>query len=768
MPPSTPPHAVTAGPPVKITVTPLMLKTHHNDGASTHEASLKTKNDIQAAIWASRVRRTFATAEFLEPDKFLENYLPISGSWGAGSKRYNAAPRKLRAALAAVKAATLEKQMYTPLEEYLTASVQKFPPKERPSFARTDTTSFPVIDETLRLHHTSPDMTATFPGANPPQAPASWTWADPSTIVEMKLKEYQDPVDEKNGLRVGKEHGRTLAQLAVNACNMLMQSRGCFVFIVGIYGTNARLFRFDRTGVIASQSFNWATQHTILPKFFWRLCHPELPYARIAGSDPTISFPTKEEKKSMYGKFCQVTGISFEQDTFERETADSRWIQAQFDNKKLVRCFTVGEPIYRCTGLFSRATRVDKVLVEDDPKPALYALKDSWGQNCRRPESEFYEILQPAGMTAPFGVAQCRGGFNLHKDRAEDGIYTTISATARNELDAVERGRRRTLTYPVGNKLTEFSSTRQLVQGFMDAIKGHKSLHDRGILHRDISIGNVLFVDNRSKLEYTTFLTDLDYSEITAEHLEQVKKDYPHLFNDTLLDTLKNLKDRTGTFRFLAMELIKSAGNPPLHHLKHDLESFYWLLVWILLRHTEHDYPLTCRNVFDHANNGLAFIAKQGWIVGVTFVIPGNEPLTRLLEDLRDIFEAQSKRRDPVESTHEMVLDAFEKALNMEGWPEADASIPFIPPIENDEIGESITTQTGGNQSGLGTDATGSESPTKAPGKRLASAAVEDTAAGSAGSSKRSRQDIPKSLPNVNPTTRSMVKATAPKNGRKS
>ncbi|KAJ7126971.1 hypothetical protein C8R44DRAFT_912347 [Mycena epipterygia] len=108
-------------------------------------------------------------------------------------------------------------------------------------------------------------MTATFPGVDPPKAPTSWTWADAATIIEMKLKEDKVPVDGNIGLKGGEEHGRVLAQLAVNVCNMFkMKHRSWFVFIVGIYGTNARLFRFDRIGVIASQLFSGDTGHVLL------------------------------------------------------------------------------------------------------------------------------------------------------------------------------------------------------------------------------------------------------------------------------------------------------------------------------------------------------------------------------------------------------------------------------------------------------------------------------------------------------------------------
>lgn len=38
----------------------------------------------------------------------------------------------------------------------------------------------------------------------------------------------------------------------------------------------------------------------------------------------------------------------------------------------------------------------------------------------------------------------------------------------------------------------------------------------------------------------------------------------------------------------MAMEVIFFAGT--IHDVRHDLETFFWLLVWVLLRHTNHEH----------------------------------------------------------------------------------------------------------------------------------------------------------------------------------
>ncbi|EMD37056.1 hypothetical protein CERSUDRAFT_137487, partial [Gelatoporia subvermispora B] len=64
----------------------------------------------------------------------------------------------------------------------------------------------------------------------------------------------------------------------------------------------------------------------------------------------------------------------------------------------------------------------------------------------------------------------------------------------------------------VGRPLSTFTSTRELVTAIRDAVIGHRCAWESGILHRDISAGNVLIVEEHMKKPFEGFLTDFDYS----------------------------------------------------------------------------------------------------------------------------------------------------------------------------------------------------------------------------------------------------------------
>jgi hypothetical protein len=84
---------------------------------------------------------------------------------------------------------------------------------------------------------------------------------------------------------------------------------------------------------------------------------------------------------------------------------------------------------------------------------------------------------------------------------------------------------------------------------------GHKSLLNANILHRDISIGNVMLTE----AEDDGFLIDLDLG---------VKIDR---------EKASGAPSKTGTKVFMAIGALYGEE----HSFMHDLESFFWLLFWI-------------------------------------------------------------------------------------------------------------------------------------------------------------------------------------------
>ncbi|KAI0648836.1 hypothetical protein C8Q79DRAFT_1007418 [Trametes meyenii] len=259
-----------------------------------------------------------------------------------------------------------------------------------------------------------------------------------------------------------------------------------------------------------------------------------------------------------------------------------------------------------------------------------------------------------------------------------------------------ERSHMRIVIDDVGRPLTEFKSTHELVTAVRDAIVGkfgvscgHRLLWEKAeILHRDVSVGNILIKDEK-KMEdkFSGFLHDYDYSSMVPDpktSLEEVEAgsesigDDPELGLDVSDETKESIdpevqKERTGTYYFMAVEMLKVPDI--IHNTHHDLESFYWVLLWVVVRHTDHGQGTDiCNAIFKYGNDWDSANAKKGWLDDAVFDIPNNKPLSFLLKELTRLVQFNFPRQNIPQTLldYDSVLNIFNEALEMDSWPEND------------------------------------------------------------------------------------------------
>ena len=146
-----------------------------------------------------------------------------------------------------------------------------------------------------------------------------------------------------------------------------------------------------------------------------------------------------------------------------------------------------------------------------------------------------------------------------------------------------------------------------------------------------------------------------------------------------------------GTLYFMAIDLLST--DEVVHELRHDLESFFWVLVWIVLRHTTHSLgKKACNNLFNGENEEQCKGQKVGFLGGnpKPLVVAFNEPLTNLIKEFRLACRNNNtldsdRPSDPL--THRKVLKIFDDALAQEGWPtEKDHARSFRIPDDEKEL----------------------------------------------------------------------------------
>ncbi|KAI0706491.1 hypothetical protein C8Q76DRAFT_787036 [Earliella scabrosa] len=379
----------------------------------------------------------------------------------------------------------------------------------------------------------------------------------------------------------------------------------------------------------------------------------------------------------------------------------------------------------------------------DDPQPAdlkLRIIKEAWHQLARRSERDFYDRLAVIPEEEKFGLPSLLGGGDLgerearqwehalygastprsaltsdvHKTRLSESSATThgpiprlLSTTTSTPNAPVRRPMHQTFTWRlargpdhwhhershmrfvvdvVGRPLTQFHSTKELVTAMRDAIKGHRLAMTRaGVLHRDVSMGNILIVgdyDLDSKPRFEGFVHDFDYSSMSRDipDAQLTNMSAAELAQRLVAEAdAGTLMNRTGTYFFLARGLLTSRRTS--HTIRHDLESFYWVLLWVVLRHVAYDSPHGKKLyaiIFPDNNQSAAAGAKESWLDSdvFDFSIKGNAPLTDLIREVAEMLENATKHLNGI--NYDTFLAPFEIALQRNDWPDNDAALPYV------------------------------------------------------------------------------------------
>ncbi|KAG8928641.1 hypothetical protein FRC02_006653, partial [Tulasnella sp. 418] len=273
-----------------------------------------------------------------------------------------------------------------------------------------------------------------------------------------------------------------------------------------------------------------------------------------------------------------------------------------------------GEIYYRIktvswsTSCFGRSTRCFEArkLVKSKAKWSnkTYLLKYFWNDMKRQPdEGQIYERVKKAGVKE--GVAECVGfarltklsdirkGLPLLRSSGSSGRCTekddrkcdTTNASGGEVLG--DRQLCVLVLATVGRSISKPTSVHELLSAARASVQGHKEIYEKAkILHRDISTSNVRIRDSprtfpdgveeeQSGSSNNGFLIDFDLS-LLLDHSDA-----------TRFERLA----RTGTFAFMAWQIMdlqptslaQDDGSPstPFHGYKHDLQSFFWVLLYI-------------------------------------------------------------------------------------------------------------------------------------------------------------------------------------------
>ncbi|KAF7308874.1 Protein kinase domain-containing protein [Mycena kentingensis (nom. inval.)] len=500
---------------------------------------------------------------------------------------------------------------------------------------------------------------------------------------------------------------QAFAHLVNSARHTFLYLWRCRIYLIVVFGVDqARIVCFDRSGFAATEAFNWQSDIAHLAHFFLRLISRAARSARRNEVDDTLWAAPERTTRNLWDAIRHHPFYAGHQQLqSEREFKANCLVlfAAQRNSEgqqELVKCLTVGPSLFTSSDVFGRATQVFRVVVETDldayiaaprhAKPTLtfYALKDVWLSERNRPETNFYDFLEhhcknanpPIDMDAE-GMARCRGVLDLSSPATGGGVLWQVQR--HRTTFGGESGQRRhvrMLLTPVGRKLSTFECTKDLVATLGNTVNHLLIAYEAGILHRDVSAGNIMLVEEHSGRP--GFLLDYDYAEFTADGAARFNSlpEFADRRQVDLEELERSLNRYSGTLQFSAVEMLQQSTNEsyngPLtsfrHNIHHDLKSLYWVLVWLVLHHMK-DACLPLGSLPEFFTAPPAEKIEWFYHDSAVPLKDRSSPLGGLLSQLRDIVGRQVVEGVPIKSTG--FLAVFCEAFQAEEERKADITM---------------------------------------------------------------------------------------------
>ncbi|RSL99360.1 hypothetical protein CDV31_012226 [Fusarium ambrosium] len=285
-----------------------------------------------------------------------------------------------------------------------------------------------------------------------------------------------------------------------------------------------------------------------------------------------------------------------------------------------------------------------------------YAVKFSWRSRSRSPEERMLRLAQQRNVQGVVRLvsyhvvdesANLRQYLELVGHRGFPHADPVASPSTNLDMSCL-------VVTPSGRPISKFDDIRELLEAFRDAIKAHRSLYfDGGILHRDISTGNIIIPDTKKEGEPRGMLIDLDLSKEVA-------------------DLPTTSEQVVGTRPFMSIDLMKHGQ----HSCLHDLDSFFFVFLWVVICRDDEPSPESVLNgwsdgSFDQIVRRKAKdISLDNFHILVSEFPPFFRCLAGLAYELREMVDApwkyisRPRKTQQIERQYFKMISAFEAALD--------------------------------------------------------------------------------------------------------
>ncbi|EPQ50249.1 hypothetical protein GLOTRDRAFT_134120 [Gloeophyllum trabeum ATCC 11539] len=509
------------------------------------------------------------------------------------------------------------------------------------------------------LHSIAPDLVIDV--GDERSEPGQWTHA--LGLIEVKADKEKDPAfNNVIPKRMNTQQVEAWSQIQEYGAVAFQARPRCYLLGIGFYDDIARFYRWDHSAVIFSTSFNYKDDCAPLLRFLYGFVF--FGNNNNMGVDATITRPLPNNQGLSLALLERIYRKAREEKVIARaHKVDQNALLSQsltmvvppsLDHAKQENYVTLSSPLFSSRSLFGRGTKtwlavpatlIDSACPSGEELEHAVVIKDYWREVDRLTEKEIYDRIHAGGHVV--GVARCRTGFDV--DSVDDTTTQQIHNTCVSRVNALlpeakfcEHKHYRCILESVGIPLTRFRSTRQLLEAVRDVVKALRDLAKKGILHRDISVHNIM-ISALPEREHGAvgFLIDPDLRRIT------------------------------GTIQFISLKLL-TAKKSIVHEDWHDLESVFWVLLFTVVRHVRTNLiKEDIHDIFD----GTKGNGRSAWILGMswdTVEVENHPPLTRCVHELARLVASHYGLITANLLTHDAVLKALDDALVAQDWPKKD------------------------------------------------------------------------------------------------
>ncbi|TFK64941.1 hypothetical protein BDN72DRAFT_962878 [Pluteus cervinus] len=430
--------------------------------------------------------------------------------------------------------------------------------------------------------------------------PVKPSYAACATVWEVKLNKNSESFEDQ------------IVQLYVYARQCFYEQRNRdFLHAFLITETEVRLFQFNRALVIHSSRINYHQK----PRTFVRMV-----LGMIGSNESRLGFDM-----TVFWTTVQTTDGTKRVRKITLPSSDPN------DKPGTTEDVPILGPKWIAKDVRGRGTTCWSV----EQRGARRLVKNLWRIQGRTPEWMFLLHIKAKNLK---GVARMYSFEDGEEETAlKNGSLVDIILT--DQEWSMDRIWCRITFIEYGPPLESFKSVLQLLCAFYDATKGHWNLWKCGILHRDVSVNNVLFgrefweasdaVGQKIEPGNRGVLIDLDMAIFTKRR-ESNKSDI-----------------RTGTRQFQSIKVLRGGGWP--HDFLDDLESLFLLLAWIYLhyrapRELRQTIPIFLSEWDDEnpracANAKVAFMTQFDFHMNQAVSEELGQPILKLLRKLCDLLK---------------------------------------------------------------------------------------------------------------------------------